>query len=311
MAGGHKLVFFGNERLATGLSTDAPIFRSLLAEGYDIVGLVVAQKPVSPSRKARNPEIVEVAESNNVPVLAPTKLSEAVDDIKALGADIAVLVAYGKIVPQAILDIFPKGIINIHPSLLPKHRGPTPLESVILSNDSETGVSIMQLAPEMDAGPVYTQKKVSLDGTETKQALADKLIAIGKGLLEQHLPAIIDGTLEPEKQSGKPSYDQLIDKSAAILDFNKDAPELEREVRAYAGWPRSRCKIGTHDIIITQAHVTEGSGVMGTLHLDGNSIGIYAGNGILVFDKLIPPGKKEMDTHSFMAGYHPVDGFNY
>jgi methionyl-tRNA formyltransferase len=300
-----KILFFGNERLATGLSTDAPVLRALIAKGYDITGVVVAQKAASASRKARNLEIVDVAESHGIVVVSPEKLSEAKDDIAAFKADIGVLIAYGKIVPQNIIDVFEHGIINIHPSLLPLHRGPTPLESVILNGETTTGVSLMSLHKDMDAGPVYAQQEVTLTGKETKAELAEKLIEVGKNMLIEKLPEILDGSLQPKNQDGtKATYDKLIEKTACVLDFNKPAKQLEREVRAYNGWPRSRCNIGMNEVIISQAHAEEADGVMGTLWLKEKQLGIHCSEGVLIFDKVIPVGKKEMDASDYLLGQH-------
>lgn len=302
-----RIVFFGNERLGTGLTTTAPTLQALIAAGYDVAAVVVAQREMGSSRKPRALEIVGVAEAHNIPVLSPPKLADAKNDLKDLGAQAAVLVAYGKIVPQSIIDLFPVGIINIHPSLLPKHRGPTPIESVILQSDKETGVSLMQLAAEMDAGPVYAQETVLLKGNETKQILAEQLLNLGKDMLLQYLPSILTSSLAPQAQNDKlATYDKLIEKSASELQFTKPATELDREVRAYAAWPRSRAKVGTTEVIITAAHVIEGQGVAGTLWINGPEFGIHARKDILVIDRLIPAGKKEMSAAEFLAGYNPT-----
>lgn len=299
-----SLVFFGNERLATGLDTTAPTLRALIDAGYEITGVVVAQNELGNSRKSRELEIVQVAAEHGIPVLSPAKLGAIENEIRASQADIGVLVAYGKIVPPAIIDLFPRGIINIHPSLLPRHRGPTPIESVILDGDTETGVSIMRLSAAMDAGPIYGQSIIPLNGAETKQALADQLLAIGKDLIIELLPRILDGSLEPVAQDdAKATYDSLIDKSAAQLDWDKPALELERAVRAYAIWPRSRTKINGTEVIITKSHVIDGVGKAGTTWKDAKQLGFYTANGILVIDRLLPIGKQEMDTMAFLAGH--------
>lgn len=302
-----RILFFGNERIATGVTTEAPTLRALIQAGYEVAAVAVAQKDAGKSRSARELEIATVAEQHGIPVITPGKLSEAQDDFQKFDAEAAVLVAFGKIIPQAIIDIFPRGIINIHPSLLPKHRGPTPLESAILNGDTETGVSLMQLSAEMDAGPVYAQETVLLHGDETKQQLADQLLNIGKDMLIHYLPDILDGKLEPAEQDNtQATTDELISKENSELTFvDQTAEQLEREVRAHAGWPRRRAKIGTTEIIITSAHAHEAAGVPGTLNLDDGQLGVYAKEGLLVIDTLIPAGKKEMSAQAFLAGYKP------
>src|SRR5262249_26458649 len=146
----------------------------------------------STSRKARPLEIAAVAAQHNIPVLSPEKPSEIIDQLKSYNAPIGVLVAYGRMVPQSIIDIFPHGIINIHPSLLPLNRGSSPIEQAMLDGASQTGVTLMGLVKAMDAGPVYAQATVNLDGTETKANLTDALLRKGGELLIDLLPSILD-----------------------------------------------------------------------------------------------------------------------
>lgn len=300
-----RILFFGNERLATGVSTPVLTLQALIAAGYEVPAVVVAQagQPAQ-KHKDRTLEVEGVASEHDIPLLPLAKPREAVDKLKSYRARAAVLVSYGKLLPQEVLDVFPRGIINIHPSLLPRHRGPTPIESVILAGDKETGVSLMKLVEAMDSGPVYAQETVLLRGDEHKQQLADQLLGIGANMLVQYLPDILSGKLEARPQDDTGAVpDTRITKEAGRLDFYKPAEELEREVRAYAGWPKSRVMLGSSDLIITRAHVAEGDGLPGTVWLSGKSFGVYCKEGILAFDTLIPPGKKEMTAAAYLAGY--------
>jgi methionyl-tRNA formyltransferase len=305
----HRLIFFGNERLATGITTNAPVLQALIAAGYDIAAVVVAQKDSANSRKSRQLEIATIAEQHQIPVIAPSRLSEAIDQLKSYQAEAGILIAYGKIVPQAVIDSFPRGIINLHPSLLPKHRGPTPLENVILNDEKETGVSLMQLAADMDAGPIFAQETVLLNGTETKQALADQLLGLGSAMLLEALPTILAGNLEAVMQDElAATYDKKIDRLDGLLssaDYTESAQMLVCKARAYAGWPRLKTTIGVSEIAITKAHSIEGDGVPGTIYLQDGVIGIYASKGIFILDSLIPSGRKEMTAHDFLLGYTP------
>jgi methionyl-tRNA formyltransferase len=298
------LVFFGNERIATGVTTTVPVLQALVAAGYRVAAVVVSQSDPAQSRKARTLEIATVAQQLGIPVLSPAKLTDIEDQLKEIGAGAGILVAYGKLVPPEIIDIFPRGIVNIHPSLLPKRRGSTPIENVILYGEKETGVSLMRLAQEMDAGPIYAQEVVPLQGTESKQQLADQLLNIGKDLLLKYLPGILDGSLAGNPQEKiEATYDKQIKKEVGQLDATKPATQLEREVRAYAGWPRSRLMLGTTEVIVTKAHVSDQNGTPGTLWLQGKEIGVHCAEGTLIIDALIPPGKKEMTAGAFVAGY--------
>lgn len=308
-----KILFFGNERLATGVYSSVPTLQALLASGYDVAAVIVAQNETGKSRRGRQLEISVIAEQHSIPVLAPADLLEARDQLAGFGASAAVLIAYGKIVPPAILKLFPRGIINIHPSLLPLHRGSSPIESAILDGDEQTGVSLIRLSDRMDTGPLYAQTVVPLEGNETKQDLANQLAVIGADLVLEHLPKILDGSVKPKPQSeAGATYDRRITTADTPLDWNKPATRLEREVRAYAGWPRSRARLGSTDVVITKAHVERAaneapggaaSGQPGTLWIHDKQLGIHCSQDILAIDSLIPAGKREMSASAFLAGH--------
>ncbi|HET7059721.1 MAG TPA: methionyl-tRNA formyltransferase [Candidatus Saccharimonadales bacterium] len=300
-----RLIFFGNERLATGVTTTAPVLRALVAAGYQVAAVVVSQGDPAQSRKARLLEIETVAGRLGIPVIAPTKTADIKDKLEAWDAQAGILVAYGKLVPKEIIDVFPRGIINIHPSLLPKRRGSTPIENTILYDEKETGVSLMRLVEEMDAGPTYVQQKIQVPDHATKQQLADSLLNLGKDMLIEHLPTILSGSLKPEPQDDlDATYDKQIKKDAGDLDTSKPATDLEREIRAYAGWPRNRIMLGTTEVIVTKAHVAPGvGGLEGTLWLQDKQLGVHCAEDTLVIDALIPPGKREMTAEAFLAGY--------
>jgi len=302
----NKIVFFGNERLGIGLGTNATVLRSLIGEGYEISAVVVAQSEMQKSRNARTLEVEAVAIAHNIPVLSPVHLNDIKEDLIKMNAKAGVLIAYGKLIPKHIIDIFPRGIINIHPSLLPLHRGPIPIEGVILNGEKETGVSLMKLIDKMDAGPIYAQAKLNLTGREYKDELATKLIELGAELLIENLPHILNGSLEGIKQNDVlATYDELIKKEDGELSFNQNAHQLERQIRAYVGWPRSRTKIGSKDVIITRAHSADIDGTSGTLYFEGDIFGVHCKEGTLIIDKLIPAGKGEMTSREFLLGYTP------
>jgi methionyl-tRNA formyltransferase len=292
----NRLVFFGNERLATGLEhTNAPTLMALIKHGYDVAA-VVSNYSEGRSRNARKLEIAEVAKAHNVPVLLPEHLRDIKEELKNLNADFGVLVAYGRIIPKEIIDLFAGGIINIHPSLLPKYRGPTPIEQAILDGATETGTSIMRLVPEMDAGPVYTQQKVALAGTESKFELAEKLLEVGQDLLIEHLPQILDNPKNYTQQDdSQATYTKLIDKESGAVNWNKPAEQLEREVRAFMGWPKSQAEIFGHNSIITKARVAKDEN-------DGALV-IKCQSGWLEIQELRAPSGKIVTGQEFTRGY--------
>jgi methionyl-tRNA formyltransferase len=290
-----KLVFFGNERLATGVSTDAPTLRALVTAGYE-VGAVVSSRSEGVSRSRRGLEIGAVAHAYHIPVIFSDKLDEIAQRLRKLDADAAVLVAYGQIIPQTIIEIFPKGIINIHPSLLPKYRGPTPVETAILDGISETGVSLMSLSAGMDAGPVYMRAKLALDGDETKPQLAKKLLHLGTDLLIDNLQAILEGTIEALPQdSSAATYTKLLDKKDGWLDFGEPAELIERKVRAFLGFPKSRAKVLGNEIVITKARVAKNA--------DDGKLVIKTKPGYLEVLELIGPSGRTMSGADYLRGY--------
>ena len=298
-----KIIFFGNERLATGVTTTAPTLQALLDNGYEVAAVVVNNE-TAVSRSGRQVEVAALAESRGIPVLILSKLRDNIVQLRDYGADAGVLVAYGKIVPQEVIDIFPAGIVNIHPSALPKHRGPTPLESVLLAGETETAVSLMKLVKAMDAGPVYAQRTFKLPGKISKQDMANELLGIGSKMLVQHLPAIIDGSLEPEPQEDSAAtYDQLINKTDGAVDWTKPAKRLEREIRAYADWPKSNAMIGNHQVILRDSDVVNTSGKPGEFSATKKELIVFCGEGALSIRRLQPLNKKEMPVEAFLAGY--------
>jgi methionyl-tRNA formyltransferase len=296
MSKSKKLVFFGNERLATGItSTNVLTLKALINNGYEVLA-VIANYNEGRSRNSRRLEIAEVAKQHNIPVLLPTHLHDIKDDIKAMNADFGVLVAYGKIIPKEIIDVFPHGIINIHPSLLPQYRGPTPIEQAIIDGAGKTGTSIMRLVTAMDAGPVYAQESITLTGNESKLELANKLLGLGSRLLVDNLPSILSGSLSPTPQdNSKATYTHLLDKNSGSVDWQKPAELIEREVRAFAGFPKSKAKILGRDVIITKSRVAKNK--------DDGDLVIECQPGWLEVQELIAPSGRTVSGAEFIRGY--------
>lgn len=291
------IIFFGTDTFS-GVS-----LQQLIDAGYPI-GAVVT-KPDSKKgrgRELQKPIVKQIAEAHDILVLQPTKVTEIISDIEAITATtgqspVGVLVSYGKIIPQQVIDLFTPGIINVHPSLLPLYRGPSPIESAILNGDDTTGVSIMQLSAAMDAGPVYSQTTAALSGTETLPELEKTLAEDGAKELIRILPDIINGSLVPTPQDdSKAVYCALLKKEDGVLDPSKiGAQQAERRIRAFLTFPKTRITIGSHSIIITKAHVGDGT----TSPLD-----IECADGeFLCIDELISPSGKTMTSNAFINGY--------
>lgn len=317
-----SLVFFGTEDFS------AAILSRLIDARYDIKAVVT--KPDTPrgrgrSRSAQAPAVKTIAEKYSIPVLQPGKLKEAADDIAYFDCQHAVLAAYGKIVPKSVLDSFHGGIINVHPSLLPRYRGPSPIESAILNGDAKTGASIMKLVEAMDAGPVYAQVDYPLNGAETRPELYGALGQIGADMLIKHLPAITSGQLTAQPQNDEQAtYCSLIKKSDGVIDWHKSATRIERDIRAYLGWPGSRTELFGREVTILEAEISETTLAPGEIHattqnpvLQGQSLQdnkifynkrllIGTGEQSLHIKKLRPAGRSSMNANDFLRGLRVV-----
>lgn len=286
------IVFFGTDDFS------AASLRELLAKGFTI-GAVVT-KPDTQKGRGRvltKPVVKEIAEAHGIAVLQPNNLSEIVDEIKKFDSPIGVLVSFGKIIPAKIIELFTPGIVNVHPSLLPKYRGPSPIESAILHGDTETGVTIMQLSEKMDAGPIYSQVKVPLHDTETAPELEKQLAELGAHQLSTTLLSIMNGSTHPTPQDDSvATYCQLLSKNDSLLDPSTlSASQAERRIRAYLAFPKTKVNVTGHEIIVTKAHVS--SEKESPLSLACND-GRY-----LTIDELISPNGKATDAKSFINGY--------
>lgn len=286
------IVFFGTE------DHSLVALNALFDAGFPIA--LIVTKPDSAKgrgKKTSAPPVKTFAFEHNIPVLQPTKLSEIIPTVSALDSPIGVLVSFGKIIPQSILDLFTPGIINLHPSLLPLYRGPSPIESAIANRDAKTGVTIMKLEAKMDAGPIYFQTPYALDFTETRPELYDTLFTLGANLLVAHLPRIASGELAPTAQNeADATYCHLLSKDDSHLDLDRLTPgEAEARIRAHLGFPRSRISIGPYDLIVTRAH-----GVMDKK----TPLDLPCANGaFLSIDELIAPSGKKMQGSDFLRGY--------
>lgn len=288
-----KIFFFGNEQLAQGLERAiTPTFEGLISGGYEICALIL------PSENTKKPlRIAEVAAAHGVPVFYTRNSTEILDLVREKSPDVGVLASFGKIIPQSVIEAFGLGILNIHPSLLPKYRGTTPIESAILNGDEKTGVSVMRLVREMDAGPVFAQEEVRLSGTETKQELYERLADVGAKMLLEVLENVVKNTETPMMQDEtQATFTKMLFKKDGRIEPEKySATEIERQIRAYAGFPKSKYEFFGLPCTVTRGRVgTEAQTELDLKCSDGKYICI---------ERLIPAGRKEMSATDFLRGY--------
>jgi len=288
------IIFFGTEDFS------AVSLQKLIDEGFEIAGIIT--KPDSRKgrgQKLQTPKVKQIGEKFNIPVLQPQKISEITDFVKKFEKPAGVLVSFGRIIPQEIIDLFTPAIVNVHPSLLPKYRGPSPIESAILNGDEKTGVSLMKLSKEMDAGDVYLQEEIELSKTETASDLYKTCGEIGAEMLVRDLPKIISGEIKGQKQyNSQAEYCQLLKKSDALLSQDEQtAEQAEQQIRAFEIFPKSKIKLGEHLIIVKSAKVVSSNPENSPLTLK------FAEGTFLKLERLITPNGKETAAKSFENGY--------
>ncbi len=299
-----KIIFMGTPDFSV------PCLEALLEQGYD-VPLVVTQsdKPKGRGHKLTPPPVKECAISHNIPVYQPEsmKTEEAFETLKAQNADLFVVVAYGKILPQRILDLPKYGCINVHASLLPQYRGAAPIQWSIICGEERTGVTTMQMDAGLDTGDMLLKKEVEILETDTGETLHDKLSILGKDVLIATLKALEEGSLRPQKQDDSQTcYASMIDKSTAKIDFTKSAEEICRLVRAMNSYPYAHTIYEGKLLKIIEAKPIKAENFTGVpgeiLFVDANGMLVKCGNGAVSVGCIQMEGKKKMPISEYVKG---------
>ena len=305
-----RIVFMGTPDFA------AASLKKLIDKKYDIAAVFTQpDKPRDRGMKLSYSPVKELALENNIPVYQPTKLRDgtATELIKSLDPDILVVVAYGRILPDDMLEVPKYGAINVHASLLPKYRGAAPIQQAVIDGEKESGVTIMQMGTGLDTGDMISRIVVPLAKDETGGSLFDKLAQAGAELLVQTLPSIFDGTATREKQpeESPTPYAAMISKKMGLLDFSKNAEELERLVRGLDPWPSAftfingkTLKVWKSSVLEKQAQEAPGT----VIAADKGGIQVACGQKVLVLHEVQLEGKKRMEADAFLRGYQLKPG---
>jgi len=291
-----------------------PALAELIAAGHDVVA-VYSQPPRRAGRgMAETPTPVHAfAQAQGIEVRTPTSLKSE-DEQRAfrdLDLDVAIVAAYGLILPQAILDAPRLGCLNIHASLLPRWRGAAPIQRAIMAGDTETGVAIMQMEAGLDTGPVLLAEHTPIGTTETAGELHDRLSAIGAGLMVRALAALERGSLDatPQPDDGV-TYAAKIDKAEARIDWSRPAQELDWHIRGLSPFPGAWCDVARdgkqHRLKVLRAHVVESKGPPGTA-LD-DQLTIACGDSALQLDTVQRAGKGVQQADEFLRGFPVASG---
>lgn len=298
-----KCIFMGTPDFAA-------VCLKALAESRHEVLAVFSQpdKPVGRKQQILPTAVKQCAQSYGLPVCQPQTLKDeaVLEQINALQADIIIVVAYGKILPPAVLKAAKHGCINVHASLLPKYRGAAPIQWAVLNGDKKTGVSIMQMDKGLDTGDVLYAAETAIGPNETSAELFDRLAGIGADALLKTLDQIEQGSVQAQKQpQGDGFYAKRITKDMADIDWSRPAAQIHNQIRGLQTWPCAQTTENGRVLKIHTSRLTDLSGGRpGQVTQQQKCLYVTCGDGKwLEILELQPAGKKKMDAKSFMAGY--------
>lgn len=310
-----RIVFMGSPNYVVG------VLGTILGQGHEVVGVYTQpDKIAGRGRSAMPTPVKSFALSRGLQVLQPAsfRVDEAQRELALLEPDLVVVAAYGKLLPPEVLELPRHGCLNIHPSLLPRFRGPSPVASAILEEEDPTGTTIMLLDEGMDTGPVLAARELwGWTGSATAQQLTEKLFDLGTEMMAEVLPGWLDGAIIPQAQDpARATSSRKLDKADGEADWTLTARELERRCRAFTPWPGLYTTWGGKVLKVLSTRVvddytaTGGAGpTPGTVVSDtGYGIGVATGGGVLALSSLQLEGKRAISAGEFLRGYPELVG---
>lgn len=304
-----RIIFAGTPEFAL------PSLQMLLDSDHEVcVVYTQPDRPAGRGRHLQHSPVKQLALQAGIPVLQPANLKTeaALQELQSFQADLMVVVAFGMILPQAVLDATPYGCINVHGSILPRWRGAAPIQRSIIAGDAETGVTIMQIALKLDAGDMLHKEYYPIAVTDTASDVHDALAALGAVGLEKVLAQLGQGDLQPEIQDESlVTYAEKLDKAEAGIDWQQPAEQLCRKVRGLNPWPVAQTLYNGQILRIWQAEAiavdAEYQGKPGTVIAHAKQLDVITGDGLLRLKEVQLPGGKRMPVQAFINA-HPLDG---
>ncbi len=288
------------------------VLEKLIKSGHKPFLVITApDKPVGRKQIITPPPVKVVAEKYNIPVAQPEKIKDWQKEIKNLKPDLIILAAFGQIIPKEILDIPTYGCLNVHPSLLPKHRGASPIQYAILNGDGKTGVTIMRMTEKLDTGPILAQRELEIKNPKF-QELYNKLAEMGAELLIENLPKLFSGQLSPQQQDDlKATYTKILKKDDGKIDWSKPAIEIERKIRAFnpepgvfTNYQGKILKILEADFLNYNSEKKPGEVFL----TKDKKLAVQSGQNCLILLKLQIEGGKEILAQDFLSGHKEIIG---
>lgn len=305
-----QIVFMGTPDYAVGA------LEALIQAGHEITAVVTQpDKPKGRSKELQFPPVKECALRHGIPVFQPKRIKtpEAMEELAGYPADIFVVAAFGQILSRQILDMPRYGCLNIHASLLPRYRGASPIQHVIIDGEAATGITIMQMDDGIDTGDMLYKKEIAIDSKDTFETLHDKLMLLGGEAITEALVLLQEGKLIPQRQQDELScYASLIDKSMGAIDFHKSAVEIDRLIRGMTPWPSAYTAYKGRQLKIWKAEplteTKESTGIAGeqqpgtVIEISRDAVTVATGKGALRILELQLEGKKRMQARDFLLG---------
>jgi len=297
-----RAAFFGSPAFAV------PCLDALTSVADVVTVFSQPDRPAGRGMKLRPPAVKVRALELGLPVHQPTRMRDGrvAEQLRALELDVALVVAYGRILPRPVLDAPRMGCVNVHASLLPRWRGAAPIQWAIASGDPVTGVSLMQLDEGMDTGPVVTMDETAIEPNETTADLSERLSAMGAAMVERDLPGYVAGELPPRAQEGEATHARLLTKEDGALDFGWTAQAVHDRVRAMHPWPGAYTTDQGEVLKVHVSRLVESSGNHGepglVLGLSEQGLQVACGEGVVALSEVQQPGRKRLAADAFVAG---------
>ncbi|MCL5435707.1 MAG: methionyl-tRNA formyltransferase [Patescibacteria group bacterium] len=308
----YRLIFFGSSLFGV------PILSRLHSDHWQILAVVTQpDRPKGRTLKLTPTPVKVCAKKLGLPVFAweNLKSAEVYNQLKGLNSDFAVVAAYGQLIPENVLSTCRKEFLNVHPSLLPRYRGPTPIQFALLNGEKTTGVSIIILDAQMDHGPILAQKPVAIEPDENYQSLHDRLSAAAADLTSECVRPWITGTLRTTSQDDrKATYTKLLSREDGRIFWKKTADEIARQVRAYTPWPGAWSTLSGERIKLLEVKAVETAATLppGTMRVQGDQLIVGCGNyTALAIDKLQPENRRAMGASAFLKGRSGLTGSQF
>ncbi|TCT16943.1 methionyl-tRNA formyltransferase [Natranaerovirga pectinivora] len=298
-----KVIFMGTPDFSV------PTLEALIESSHEVIGVITQpDKPKGRGKKMVVPPVKEMAIKHGIPVYQPLKVRDKtfIEFVRSLNPDVAVVIAFGQILSLELLEVPKFGCINVHASLLPKYRGAGPIQWSVINGESETGITTMHMDVGIDTGDMIFKDIVKIEAKETGGSLHDKLSTLGANTLLKTLEALENGSAPRERQVDEEStYAPMLSKELGLIDWSKDAVEIERLIRGLNPWPSAYSYLDGKMVKIWDGDVisSNNKSIGEVIHIDKSSIIVQTGKDALAIKELQLEGKKRMTTEEFLRGY--------